>query len=454
MSHPTYTSMHRPRMPQLLSLLLLSACAIHPAGEQDEIDRADAVARTYEPIAAPPPLPEQPTADDWLRAAFFANADLHARYFEWRAALERIPQVASPPKAALSFNYLFSDENLKAWDRTTLGVSNDPMSNIPFPTKLATEGRRALEEARAAGRRFEAAKFALQAQVLSLYDDLALHAVMIRLQQERIQLLGLGLRETRARASTGSASQQALLDAQSAVDLAQNECDSLHAQMPQLFAKLNALAGRDAQAPVPLPTALPPRRALPAADDELIRVAAERSPQLEALAREVAGAGDALERARQEWLPDFALSLNITGSMSQSIGAMATLPTRVEAIRAGVRQAQDDLERAKLGRIQYSRDLATSFVLDLYVLRNAERQIKLFDEVLVPRARLAVRAAEAAYATSNGSLADEVAARLPLIDSQLTLAELAIERDKALVAIETWSTLDVEALHPIRSGAR
>jgi len=51
-----------------------------------------------------------------------------------------------------------------------------PMANIPFPTKLATAGRKALEVARAAGLQFEAAKFLLQGKVLSTYYDLALLA--------------------------------------------------------------------------------------------------------------------------------------------------------------------------------------------------------------------------------------------------------------------------------------
>jgi hypothetical protein len=42
--------------------------------------------------------------------------------------------------------------------------------------------------------------------------------------------------------------------------------------------------------------------------------------------------------------------------------------------------------------------------------------------------------------------------RKTLLDARLTLAQLKSEREKALAAIETWSKLDVEALHPVKMG--
>ena len=67
------------------TLLVLAACAVHPRGEREERDRADAVARELD--AEAPTLPDAPTLEDCLRVAFYANADLRARYWEWRAAL-------------------------------------------------------------------------------------------------------------------------------------------------------------------------------------------------------------------------------------------------------------------------------------------------------------------------------------------------------------------------------
>ncbi len=434
------------------AVLALSACVAHPAGEREERDRALAAGREFDEHLEAPSLPENPSADDYLRAAFLANAELRARYWEWRAALERIPQDASPPNAALSFSYLLSGGSMKAWDRTTLGISNDPMTNIPLPPKLAIAGRRALENARATGLRFEAAKFRLQAQVLALYYDLALHAEQIRIQQETIALLAVTAGEASARLATSAVPQEDVLRSGTELDLARNDLANLHAQLPPMVAQMNTLLGRAPDARVPLPESLPDPRPLPATDEEIVHLAAERSPELSALARDVAGRKEGLDLARKARLPDVNLSFSITGTVSEALGGMVVLPTRREAIQGGIEQARADLRAAEAARIQYSRDLAASLVLDLYVLHNAERQATLFQDTIIPRADLVARTAQASLASGRMRLMDVVEAQRAALDARLTLAMLRVEREKALVAIESWSKVDVEALHPVRSG--
>ena len=157
-------ALRRVSVPLPIALIALAGCAMRPAGEDAERQRAAEAGRPFTDTVVLPLLPENPTPEDYLRFAFLRNADLHARYWEWRAAIERVPQDSSFPNVALPFSVMFSGGKQKLWDRTTLGLSNDPMSDIPFPTKLSTAGRKALEEARAAGLRFEAAKFLLQAR--------------------------------------------------------------------------------------------------------------------------------------------------------------------------------------------------------------------------------------------------------------------------------------------------
>lgn len=431
-------------------LLLPAGCALRPAGEKEERQRIEEAGTAYmEPIEAPP-LPENPGPDDYLRRAFLSNSDLQARYWEWRAAIERVPQESSWPNIAVPFMVMFSSEQMKLWDRTTLGIANDPMTNIPFPTKLTAAGRKALEDARAAGLRFEAAKFLLQGRVLSTYYDLALLGESIRIQEGNIQLLRLIAQQSSAQLHTGAASQQALLKSKTELDLAENDLANLRSQVVPLTAKMNALIGRAATDPAPLPPSLPAPRDVPLADDQLIVLGAQRSPELAALAREVAGRTEALGLAKQAYLPDFGLSASVTGSLTQTVGGMLVLPTRLEAIRGGIEQARANLRAVEAARAQYQRDLAASFVFNLYVLRNDERQIALFEEVIIPRAQQTIKNAQAAYSVGRLTYADLLEAQRTLLSARLVAAQLRAEREKALVAIETWSAVDVEAMKPGR----
>ncbi len=432
----------------LVATFFLSGCAIHPAGEKEERRRAGEAGRPYVERPALPPLPASPTAEDYLRHAFLSNSDLEARYWEWRAALEQIPQDASLPNAAIPFSYMFKGGGMKAWDRTTLGITNDPMTNIPFPSKLAAAGRRALEAARAAGLRFEGAKFLLQAQVLSTYYDLALLGETLRIQEETVALLRIVSGQASVRVAVGSASQQDLLKAQTELDLAENDLANLRSQVAPAAARMNAILGRPSDAPVPLPESLPQPRPLPVPDGELIRLGAERSPELAALAKEVAGREEALSLAKQAFIPDFSLSFSLEGSAAQTAGAMLVLPLRFEAIRGGIEQARAGIRAAQAARTQYERDLAASFILNLVVLRNDERQIALFEGTIIPRARQTVEIAQTAYAASRVGFVELLDAQRTLLDSRLTRAQLRTEREKALAAIETWAAVDVEAMRP------
>ncbi|MGD1048150.1 MAG: hypothetical protein ABR899_05285 [Candidatus Krumholzibacteriaceae bacterium] len=154
-------------------LLSLSAgCAFHPHGESAERDRAmKAYART-----ATSALASDASIEELLHYAYLTNAGLEARYWEWRAAIEQIPQDASMPTVpAVSLESMFMDGSTSL-SRTTLGLGNDPMTNIPWPGKVTAAGRRALELARAAGSRFDAGKLELRTNLLSSYYDYALLA--------------------------------------------------------------------------------------------------------------------------------------------------------------------------------------------------------------------------------------------------------------------------------------
>jgi len=438
-------------------VFLFSGCALRPSGERAERQRAEEAGRPYGGKRQPPALPERPAPDDYVRVALAANADLETRYWEWRAALERVPQDSSLPNVAVTLSYLydypFSLENLKPWNRTTIGVLNDPMTNIPFPTKLLAAGRRALEDARAAGLRFEAARFQLQGRVRAAVYDWALLAESIRLEEEDVALIRMMVGEATERLRSGSLPVQGLLEAQNRLDFAVNALERRRSRVPPARERLNALLGRETGTPLPLPFELPAARPLPLSDLELLGLASERSPELAALQRDVAGREEALGLARQMFLPDLGLSWSAVGSISRTVGGMLVLPTRLEAIRAGIDQAQAELARARAARAQYERDLRASFVLNLAVLRDAERAIRLFQKGVLPRTEQMARLARASYAVARGSLSEALESARGPIEVRLTLAELRMERERALAALETWAAVDVEAMGPAAARA-
>ncbi|MBI3758952.1 MAG: TolC family protein, partial [Deltaproteobacteria bacterium] len=142
----------------------LGGCVLAPQGTSEEEAKLNSASPVFEPPVETrqlPALPRQALWRDVLRRAFFANGELESAYFEWKAALARIDQAARWPNSnvAVSFSYMFSPENIKSWDRTTIGVGFDPSMNLSLPIKVQTVGEIALEAARQAGEKLRAVKF-------------------------------------------------------------------------------------------------------------------------------------------------------------------------------------------------------------------------------------------------------------------------------------------------------
>jgi outer membrane protein TolC len=334
---------------------------------------------------------------------------------------------------------------MKAWDRTTVYLAFDPMQSVSFPTKTARAGRQALENARAAGQRFAARKFAFQKQVLQVWLSAALMEEQIRIQRDNVSLLKL-LSETAADRVRAGAPQQDLLKAQIAHRLAEGELARMEAEHHGMEATLNGLMRRDPHAEIHLPPALPEPRPVWVEDDRLIAAAVDAAPELSALARDVAARRDALELARMRFIPDVNPMAAFTGSASQMVGAMVVLPTMVPAIRASIEEARAMLRASEAVAVQARADRGASFVAALWAMRNAERLVALYRDAVLPKAEQALASSRQAYAAGQVAFVELIDSQRTLLDVRLMIAQARVEREKRLAEVEALAGVDVESL--------
>jgi outer membrane protein TolC len=430
--------------------VLFSGCVLAPKEAKHEEAAMQGAGQPYRKPFERRALPELPTEPDWrdiLHRAFLANGDLEAAYFEWAAALSRIQQAGAYPNTPISlgFEYTFSGENLKSWDRTTVTVAPDAMENLSFPTKVYQAAKVALDDARAAGERFRAAKFDLQRKVLDEYLEYALLAEKARIQRENAALLRLVFDTAHFRVEAG-APQQDVLRAEIAYRLAENELRTTESGLPQRRAVLNAMLARVPDAPLPPPTRVPAPRAVPEDNAVLLAMAVDRNPELVGLAHQVRGRRDALELARMQYIPDFNPLAGFTGNMEQFAGLIVSLPTVIPEIEGGIKEARAELRRMEAMYRQTNLDRAAAFVAAIYALRNSERQVAFFDRQVLPRAEQAVRIARESYATGGSSFTDVIDIQRTLLDVRLMIAEAKTAREKSLNEIERLAGVDIETL--------
>jgi cobalt-zinc-cadmium efflux system outer membrane protein len=423
------------------AILTLAGCTAHPPGEAAE---RDAALNAGKPFARPaaerdvPPFPENPTLDDLVNHALLVNPDLEEKYWEWRSAIEQIPQDGTQPTNLVLFASVPIERGSTSFKRTTITAANDPMADILWPDKPTTAARRALDTARAAGQRFQKARYDLRAKVLSAWYDYALTSELIRLEQENIQLLQITVTVTDARNRAGAAGQQDLLKARNEVDLSKDEVANMQSQLPAQQAALNALLNRAPAAPLPRSISVPALQTVKQTDDQLLELAARQNPQLIALAHEIRGKQEGLKLARLQYLPDFSLSAGTDlAGISQNLMGMITVPLlRHEAIDAAVRQAEANLRAADAMRRQTANDLKVQIIMDLTTLHNAERQLELFEKTILPRARQIVTLTRSAYEAGRSSMLDLLDGQRSLISIQRLVVNLRITRAKRLADIE------------------
>src|SRR5258708_12090197 len=182
------------------------------------------------------------------------------------------------------------------------------MTDIKWPGKLEADGKEAMENARAKGRRFIKAKYDLRYKVLKAYYDYALNAELIRLEQSNQRLLQTiaTVAETRNRA--GRSGQRDVLKSSNEADLSSNDIANMRSQLPSHRPAINPLLSRPPDAPFPFPTNLPASRRAVYRDRDLVEMAARKNPELLALADEIRGRGEGIRRSQLQYVPGFNLS--------------------------------------------------------------------------------------------------------------------------------------------------
>ncbi|MEK6700690.1 MAG: TolC family protein [Planctomycetota bacterium] len=432
------------------AFLALSGCVLSPQGAESERARLADVGKAYEPrfeerVLAD--LPDAPVWQDILHRAFMANGDVEGAYFRWKAAVERIDVAGAWPNSdvSLGYEYMFSRERMKAFDRSTFTAGFDSAMSLSLPIKVEQGAKVALDEARVAGEEFRVAKFDLQRAVLQTWAEYVLQEQLIALRTE-----DLAIRRVQAEAAAGGVRSGRRVRDVLAADLDlrtdENGLLDLRSEHDQTRAKLNALMGRPPQLPLRAPLAFPPPRELPDDDAVLFSAAADRFPEVAVLGREVEGRADALELARLRWIPDISPTLGFTGSLSQTVGLMLTLPTNIAGIRGQIREAQAQLRASQAMLRQRSSDRIGEYFSLLLMYRNAQRQAAVLETAILPAAKRLSDEQVRAYEGGASTFAEVIESRrLPLSIREL-IATAHAQMDKALVEIECCLGLDIEQL--------
>ena len=98
------------------------------------------------------------------------------------------------------------------------------------------------------------------------------------------------------------------------------------------------------------------------------------------------------------------------------------------------------------GLARQVKNRAGSFVANLYIMRNAERQMELYQRRAAPATEVLVSSSQNADAAGAVGLADLIDSERTLISIRRMVAQAQIEREERLAELGAFAGVDIETL--------
>ncbi len=415
-----------------LALIAATACTFTPRAESGLRRQAEAAGRPFvaSPLRRPlHPLPPVPTPRQLVSRALAENPEVEAAYWQWRAAIEEIPQQGTEPTVPMLGATIGLQNAVPSAAGTMLQLANMSSAPIEWPIKPLTQARAALQRAYAAGWNYRRAQFTVRRDVLDAWYELAADTEMLGLLRRDERLLGELDAFAQARIETGTARATAALSIE-------DERTALHARIVSLTARLSAdranlnrILGRPIRRAVGVPIPFPRQPVRRVDMDRVLGQAVQRNPELAALRREIRADRFDIERARLDYLPDFTLSIGSSlDGLTQSPGGGIMFPILAyQGIDAAIRQSRDRLREARAQLRNRRLGIQASLVADLVLIDGDTRQIDLYEDALLPRLRQMAAFAHADVTQNQAGIDTPVQIERLRIHALETLLDLRLD---------------------------
>lgn len=378
-------------------------------------------------------LSEAMSLAEALRYGVSRNAALRSAYYRWKAAVHDIKQSTSWEDPQVAFKLGIDHVE------TRLGPQEQAYSisqHLPFPGKLYLQGNAMTAVSRQFYADYQKAKLDFFYELRDAYYEYWFLYKNILVTEKNMELLKHFEGVAQSRFKSGLTSNQDLLKAQVELGKLENDLLTLNDYRKPVAARLNAVLDRDVEMTIAWPAEID--HEIKALDEEIIyQKFHENNPDLEKAAQRIEESKKKVWLARMDYLPDLTVSLDYiaTGSSPMPVagsGRDATsvmfkvnLPLWYGKQKSQLDEASAVKESAEADRRQAEKELAAKIKMIYFKIRDAERQIKLYRDALVPKAEQSLKASETAY---SGGKVDF----LNLIDSQRMLLGFQLSYYKSI----------------------
>ena len=411
----------------LAAVLLTTGCrGLATSGEKSARKDLAEVSRQWQTNLAT--LTTNATLHESVYLAVQNHPQVIAAFADWSASVESITVARSLPDPKLTFQAYIQD-NL-----TSLmpGLSAD----IPGYGKRDARAAAATSDSRAKYFQFAAAVQQTAFGLQKSYYPLHFLDAKLNVNRQTLTLLSKLEALARAKNEVGQGTLQDVLKAQMEQKQLQTETTNLEDSRQVMLAQFKAALGlRPEQADPPVP-AEPNFTDNRLDDEQLLANALKQNPRLQELAAEIRSAEANIQVARKEKMPDFSAGFQAEVYEPPFYWPQASisLPIWRDKLAAERAAAEAGLRAAKARLTAGQISLAVEFAEQSYLVREADRQLVLLRESLLPRAKQSLEIARVAYQSSRVDFPNVIDAERSQLNFQLD--EIAAQTQREIARAE------------------
>jgi len=377
--------------------------------------------------------------NDYLRFASLNNAELKAKFEQWKAALEQIPQSKALDDPKFTYSYFIEEVETRVGpQRNKFGI----MQVFPWFGKIEARADVATAKAKAARQRYEANKLKLFWQVKDAFYEFTYLATAIDTAKENLELLQHFEEVALTKYRAATATHPDIIRAQVELAKLEDVLKSLEEIREPTVVKLNSVLNRPSDAQLAWPKKEPARQ-VQLNRQYIIESLIRNNPQLAELNWEVEAAKAKVELAKKKFYPDIGVAkakvelakkkfypdIGVGVDWIQTEGAASSgvrdsgkdpvvlmfsmnIPLWRDSYKAAERQAKSNVRKTQQQKIDVENKTIAQAIKVLYDVEDSQRKMK-------------VQASESAYRAGTVDF-------LSLIDAQRMLLKYTLDHERAI----------------------
>ena len=420
-------------LPGLAIVVLVAGCrGVQTAGEKDARRDLAAVTQTYRPASQQRSLPvlsAETSLSNFLAYALLNSPNVEVAYDDWAASVERITVDRSMPDPKLTFQAYIQN------DLTSLMPGL--MQDLPGPGKLNAAAEVATAESRSKYFAFESAVLQAAFDFKSAYYNLYFLDEQLRVSRRTLEVLTDLSSIAKTQNEVGKGTLQDIYRAQIERDQLAAAIANLEHSRHSLMAQYKGTLGLTHDQPdPPVPAVFESTKKIPD-EDELLAMAFARNPKLKAAEAEVRQAQTSIVQARKSRVPDFTAGLQAEVYEPPFYWPQAsmTLPVWRDKIGAQIAAAQAGRREAAAKLTSEQISLAVDFAMRAHDYDESTRNLSLFENQLIPKARQSFELARSGYLSGQVDFSNLMDAERAWLNFQFQIVEERKRREISLAAL-------------------